>query len=138
MPKFSRDKIFSCIFGGDKPLWRELKLYEGRVIFITIMSLFHFFRNSQHPEKWSVSFKNFFRKCECICSCYLPISSNLLEKSLRKTSLFVLFELLPTAFLRYVRGLTSPHRCCIMSFSQLNRISQSGQDVFFILWFLSI
>ena len=23
----------------------------GGVIFITIMSLFHFFRNSQHPEK---------------------------------------------------------------------------------------
>ena len=27
----------------------------GEVIFLTIISLFHFFRNSQHPEKWSVS-----------------------------------------------------------------------------------
>ena len=35
------------------------------------------------------------------------------------------------------RGLTSPHRCCITSFSQLNRIPQSGQDTFFILYFLS-
>ena len=45
---------------------------------------FIFFRNSQHPEKWSVSFKNLFRKYECI-SCYLPISSNLLKGSFRKT-----------------------------------------------------
>ena len=51
-------------------------------------SLFNFFRNSQHPEKWSVSFQNFFRKCEYI-SCYLPISSNLLRISFRKSSLFV-------------------------------------------------
>ena len=51
-------------------------------------SLFNFFRNSQHPEKWSVSFQNFFRKCEYI-SCYLPISSNLLKISFRKSSLFV-------------------------------------------------
>ena len=27
------------------------------VIFITIISLFHFFRNNQHPEKWSVSIR---------------------------------------------------------------------------------
>ena len=27
----------------------------GEVIFITIISIFHFFRNSEHPEKWSVS-----------------------------------------------------------------------------------
>ena len=59
----------------DKPLWVELKT-NGGVIFITILLHYHFFRKSQHPEKWSVSFKNFFRKCECI-SCYLPISSNL-------------------------------------------------------------
>ena len=86
----------------------DLKLYEGVIIFITTISLFHFFRNSQHPEKWSVSVKNFFRKCECISSCYLPISSNLLKNSLRKTSLFVLFELLPTGFLKYVWPLL-PH-----------------------------
>ena len=35
----------------DKPLWGELKLYGGGVIFITTPSLFYFFRNSQHPEK---------------------------------------------------------------------------------------
>ena len=51
---------------------RELKLYWG-VIFITILSLFHFIWNSQHPG-----------------SEYLPISSNLLKKSLGKTSLSVL------------------------------------------------
>ena len=44
--------------------------------------------------KW-VFFQNFFRKCECIMSCCLPISSNLFKKSLRKTSFFVLLELLP-------------------------------------------
>ena len=33
---------------------------------------------------------NFFRKCECFMSCYLPTSSNLLKKSFRKTSLFAL------------------------------------------------
>ena len=71
-----------------KPLWGELKIYGG-VIFITTISLFYFFRNWKHPENWSVSFKNFFRKCECI-RCYLRISSNLPKKYFRKTSLFVL------------------------------------------------
>ena len=32
---------------------------------------------------------------------------------------------------------TSPHRCCIMSYSQLKQISQSGQDKIFLLCFLS-
>ena len=36
-----------------------------------------------------------------------------------------------------IRGLTSPHRYCITSFSQLNSISESGQDTFCILCFLS-
>ena len=49
---------------GNKPLWGELKLYGG-VIFITTRSLFYFFRNSQTPRK-TKSFKNFFRKYECI------------------------------------------------------------------------
>ena len=62
----------------------------GGVILIIALSLFYFFGNRQHPEKWSVSFKNFFRKCECIRSCYLLISSNILKKSFRKTSLFLL------------------------------------------------
>ena len=66
----------------------ELKLHGG-VIFITTDSLFNFFRKSQHLEKWSVSFKNFFRKCEYIRSCDLPIASNLLKESFIKTSLFV-------------------------------------------------
>ena len=64
--------------------------YMGGVRFITTLSLFNFLRNNQQLEKWKVSFKNFFRKCEYIRSCYLPISSNLLKKSFRKTSLFVL------------------------------------------------
>ena len=46
------------------------------------------------PRKSSVSVQNFFRKYECISSCNLPISSNLLKNSIRKTSFFVLFELL--------------------------------------------
>ena len=29
----------------------------GGVIFISIISLFHFIRNNQHPEKWSVSIR---------------------------------------------------------------------------------
>ena len=29
----------------------------GGVIFITIISLFHFIRNNQYPEKWSVSIR---------------------------------------------------------------------------------
>ena len=62
---------------------------EG-VIFITTLSLFHLFRNSQYPEKSSVFFTNFFRECEYIRSCYLLKSSNLLKKSFKKTSHFVL------------------------------------------------
>ena len=89
--KFWKEKIFSCICGGDKLPGGELKLYGG-VMFSTTLSLFHFFRNSQHPEKISVSFNKFFRKCECIriSWCYLPISSNLIQKAFRKTSIFVL------------------------------------------------
>ena len=75
--------------GGIKIIWWELKIYV-RVMFITTLSLFHFFRNSQYPEKSSISFKNFFSKCEYMRSCYLLISSNLLKMSFRKTSLFVL------------------------------------------------
>ena len=87
---------FFLYLWGDKPLWEELKLYEGLIIFITTISLFHFFTNSQHPEKLSVSVKNFFRHQ------YLPISSILLKNPLRKTSLFVLCEILPTDLLKYV------------------------------------
>ena len=53
---------------------------------------FHYFislERVRHPEKWSLSLINFFRKCECIRSWFLPISSNLLKRSFRKTSLFV-------------------------------------------------
>ena len=42
---------------GVKNIWRSNICYC-----IATLSLFHFFRNSQHPEKGSVSFKNFFRK----------------------------------------------------------------------------
>ena len=49
MPKFCGDKIFSYIFWGIN-LCGELKVY-GRVIFIAALSLFHLFRNSQHPQK---------------------------------------------------------------------------------------
>ena len=33
------------------------------------------------------------------------------------------------------RGLTSPHRCCVTSFSHLNQVSQSGQNTFFYFMF---
>ena len=42
-------------------------------------------QTSKHPTPGKVNFfflKYFFRKCECIRSCYLPISSNLCKKSL--------------------------------------------------------
>ena len=74
-------------FERDKPLWGELQIY-GEYFFITTLSLFHFFRKWQHPEKRSVTFKNLF-----ISECMNPsvfIYSNLLKKSFRKTSLFVL------------------------------------------------
>ena len=41
---------FFLKFEEDKPLWGELKLYEG-VIFVTTLSLFHFLRSSQTPRK---------------------------------------------------------------------------------------
>ena len=79
MPKFCREKFFLH-------LWGDLKIY-GRVIFVTTLSLFHFFRNIQPLETWSVYFKNFFRKRECI-NCYMSISSNLLKRSFRKNFTF--------------------------------------------------
>ena len=66
---------------------------------------FHYFislETANTQKVLSVSFNNFFRKCECISNCYLLILSNLLKKLLRKTSLFVLFELLPAGLLNYV------------------------------------
>ena len=72
----------------NKPLWGELKFYGGsNICYYTFIISFVY-----HPEKWSVSLMNSFRKCECIKSCYLPISSNLLKKSFRKTSIFVLIK----------------------------------------------
>ena len=61
----------------------EVKITWGSNILLALLS-FHFYRNIQHPEKWGVSFNNFSLK------------------SLRKTSLFVFFELLPTGLLKYV------------------------------------
>ena len=58
------------------------------VFFITTLSLFHFFRYRQHPEKRSVTFKNLFIS-ECM-NASVFISSNLLKNPFRKTSLFVL------------------------------------------------
>ena len=52
--KISWGQNFFLHLWGNKYLWEgELKIYGGS-IFITTLSLFHFFRNSQHPEKWRV------------------------------------------------------------------------------------
>ena len=77
---------------GDNLLWGWLKILWGNNIcyYTTLYSLFHLFRNSYHPENSSASFMNPLRKWDCIRSWYLPISTNLLKKSLRKTSLFPL------------------------------------------------
>ena len=67
-----------------------VKLYGG-VIFVTTLSLFHLFRKSYPTLKSKLFFfMNFFSKWECIRSCCLTTSSNLLKKSFRKTLLSVL------------------------------------------------
>ena len=67
----------------------------GRVKFITTILLSHFFRNSQQPEN-----EVFLLRMNQLL---LPASiSILLKNSLKKTSLFVLFELLPTGLLKHV------------------------------------
>ena len=61
--------LFECPpMGGVKSKWGSNIYY-----YITTLSLFQFFRKNQHPEKWSLSFKNFFRKFECISfTCRYP------------------------------------------------------------------
>ena len=51
----------------------EFKLLGGN-IFITTLSLFHLFSNSQHPEKWSVSFMDFLRSVNAsrVVTCRYP------------------------------------------------------------------
>ena len=68
----------------------ELKLFGGSNIcyYSFIISIFSETATTQKSEVFF--FVNFFRKCECIRNCYLVTSSNLLKKSVRKTSLFVL------------------------------------------------
>ena len=63
-------------------LWGDTSV--GGVLLSAPRQKEHFFKKSQHHQKWSVSFKNFFRSCD------LPIASNLLKMSFRTTSLFVL------------------------------------------------
>ena len=58
LPKFCGDKVFSYIC-REINLYGEVQIIWGS-IFITTPSLCHFFRNSQHLEKRSVSFKTFF------------------------------------------------------------------------------
>ena len=71
----------------------ELKLYRGSNILLIHFNYFISLETAQHPEKRTVSFTNFFMKCEYIRSCYLPMSSiskssNIKKKSFRKTSRF--------------------------------------------------
>ena len=71
----------SCFFhwwggwGGVKIIWGEYNLF-------TALSLFHFFRNGQHPEKW-------IQEMWMHQELFLANILNLLKKSFRKTSLFV-------------------------------------------------
>ena len=74
--------IFSHLW-EDKLLWEDLKYMGSNVYYYTFIISFL----QKQPTLRKV--KNFFRKCECI-SCYLAISLNLLKRSFRKTSLFVL------------------------------------------------
>ena len=46
---------------GDKPVWEELKIY-GVVIFITKLSLFRFFRNSQTLRNVKCFFEEFLQE----------------------------------------------------------------------------
>ena len=101
LSKFCGDYFFSCICVGIN-LYRGSRNFMGGVIFITTVSLFPFLKNSYHSEKWSVFLKKFFRKWECISSCYLPISPNVLRESLRKASLFLIFEILPAGLFKCV------------------------------------
>ena len=64
----------------------ELKIYWG--LYLLLHFHYSISLESANTQK-GVSFKNLFKKCECV-SCYLPISSNLLKNSFRKTSLFVI------------------------------------------------
>ena len=70
-------QIFFWHLCQNKSLWVELKT-KGGVIFATILLHFYYFISLEtaNTQKSEVSFKNFFRKCQCI-SCYLPMSSHL-------------------------------------------------------------
>ena len=86
-PHYNREnfvgiKIFSFIYGVCNSM-RGVKIYGWKYFLLIAFSLFHFFRKTQHSEKWSVSFKNLFWECECI-SCYWLISLNLLKMPLEK------------------------------------------------------
>ena len=91
---FVGTNFFSCIYVG------SIYYYRGKYLLLW----FHYFISleTSNTQKSAVFFFNFSRKCECIRCCYLSISSNLLKKFLRKTSLFVLFDFLPTGLLKYV------------------------------------
>ena len=53
--------------GGAKNKWDSNIYY-----YITTFSLFHFFRESQHPEKWSVPFKNLGNVNASVFTCRYP------------------------------------------------------------------
>ena len=82
----------TCISGGggSKALWRELKLYGG-VIFITIVSLFHLFRNIQHPTKRSDFFKECLGEMSMHQELLLANIIKLIKKVLKKDFTFCAF-----------------------------------------------
>ena len=64
--------------GGVKNKWGSNIYY-----YITTLSILHFFRNSKHPEKWSVSFKDSLEICNAsvVTSRFLKFIISVLENN---------------------------------------------------------
>ena len=120
LPKFLMTKFFLTFMAGQTSMGGVKNIWGSNIYYyITTLSLFRFYRNSQHPENWSVSFKNLFRKCEWI-SCYLPIPSDLqfqVWKGIFRNSLYVyLSKILTNSRTIFVKD--SPTSCLLLVVSQ--------------------
>ena len=96
--------VFSHLW-RDKPLWGELKLYGGRVKFVTALSLFHLFRNSIQKSKVFLLWNSLGNvNASGVAIWRFPTYSNLLKTFFRKASFCVLTK---TTVMEKV--LSSPH-----------------------------